>query len=932
MSDKIDPLRFSETAQGSGAFGRWILDENGLPAYYYEMDQYRDPQARYTHSFGLDRRDHWHQIGNDRINALASNDGTVQVMIGDRGPIFLNRYEAEDPRTLKGHGLMVLRWAARHFYEFRKNRIAPQTRSNRILPDRRNQPATRAYTFAGGFSYVHDGELAWASAFRYRPDGAKTERIFGMGYVRNVTEYNGLRITRQIHAPTQPDSPAQDQPIRLDDPTLIIDVTIENTSRNTRQFHHYEYWDVNIHQVKLQWLRSGLSGIIGDEERQILNQDFELQINWDEVNNTLCLEQRAPERFRQPDRIGRIDWSPPGVFLADLSGRPDGVLVDKLRFFGTGDRRQPESVQKQRSAEALQSSAVDKSMPYCLVHVRKIELGPGEKTQLRYAYGAIPPGQDLSFLNRYRQANPVSQAQLWKNHLVYFDSGEDPVLKREMAWHAYYLLSATVYNRYYEVHHVPQGSAYYYLHGADGAPRDLALTALALTYLRPKLARETLCHLMMLRHGGTGALSYAFGGYGVHSDARGLHTKPSDLDLFFMLALYEYLAATGDMAFLNFKVDYYPRHNPNALPPGAQGRTVLDHLRAAATHLLNDVGLGDSDLLRIGSGDWSDAIVVETSLGDGPDGYAIENSKERGESIPSTQMALYILPRMADMIEAYDSALAEDLRGPLELLRAATLRYWNGEWFARAVLRDVWDNPVTVGEKQMDLEAQVWALIAEILGQSEEASLVESIRRLSDDDSPVGATLINGSVWPAISQLLTWGYVRHFPDLAWRSLERNCMASKAESFPSVWHNIWSGPDGIDSKKGDTWASPVTPVTDFPIMNSNLHAMSLLALIRVCGIEASAEGLIIRPRLPRAQFALDTPLISLDMREGRLRGVYHACVSGSRILHIEKPENAGWLSAKIGDTSLPNLDPQAATLPLEISFNAGDDVLFELSWQ
>ena len=126
------------------------------------------------------------------------------------------------------------------------------------------------------------------------------------------------------------------------------------------------------------------------------------------------------------------------------------------------------------------------------------------------------------------------------------------------------------------MHLVPQGSAYLYLHGADGAPRDQSLFAIPLTYLRPDLARDTLRLIMRMTDSETGAIPYAFAGYGIH-DGAGVHEHPSDLDLFFLLGLGEYLAATGDLAFLDSVEPYYPR--------GSRSGTVLDHVRTAFDHL-----------------------------------------------------------------------------------------------------------------------------------------------------------------------------------------------------------------------------------------------------------------------------------------------------------------------------------------------------------
>jgi hypothetical protein len=49
--------------------------------------------------------------------------------------------------------------------------------------------------------------------------------------------------------------------------------------------------------------------------------------------------------------------------------------------------------------------------------------------------------------------------------------------------------------------------------------------------------------------------------------------------------------------------------------------------------------------------------------------------------------------------------------------------------------------------------------------------------------------------------------------------------------------------------------------EFPVMNSNAHAGPLLALLRVLGIEATPEGIIVEPRAPTAAGAwrLSTPV-------------------------------------------------------------------------
>src|ERR1700722_5023680 len=67
-------------AHGSGYFGEWIRDEFGLPAFHYTCDQLKDPKAVTEVNPGiLASTEHIHQVGNDRIVAIASNYGHIRV-------------------------------------------------------------------------------------------------------------------------------------------------------------------------------------------------------------------------------------------------------------------------------------------------------------------------------------------------------------------------------------------------------------------------------------------------------------------------------------------------------------------------------------------------------------------------------------------------------------------------------------------------------------------------------------------------------------------------------------------------------------------------------------------------------------------------------------------------------------------------------------
>lgn len=944
-----DPRLFVPTDEGSGAFGRWIIDRHGLPAYRYDLDQYDDDTAVFPNSEGTDRRDHWHQIGNDRITALAANDGTIQVYLCDRGGVFLNRFEAHTASAgvelapPPGSPTDDLYSADRipELQQAQQPELADYL-AQLHAPERDEPPQAACelfggparHAYGGGFSYLDDGHETWATAFRYRPRGADTQRVFGLGYFATAQTYRQIRTTRRVYAPCN-DKPPQVTGAPTDDPVLIVDVVVENLGSSAVDLRHYEYWDVNRYQLKLQWLRTGSSlACWGDRERHAINAQFTPSIRYDAQAAALRFQQLPSLPEAQPsDVVSPIDWAPADIFLADLSDQPPAAwYTQKSAFFGTGDAQCP----RPEPEPAVPS---DRTMPYCLVLRHDLHLASHGKVTLRLALGTVRPGQSLKFLEKYRTGQSLPETlERWKGQLAYFTTGrpQEQYLQREMAWHAYNLLSAAVQHDYYGVGFVPQGSAYLYLHGADGAPRDQGLFVVPITYLRPQLARDTLRLIMRLTHADTGAIPYSFSGYGVHDGAI-VHTDPSDLDLFFLLAVVEYLAATGDVAFLDAEEPFYPRD----AVPAAGGQTVLDHIRVAVRHLLHDIGAGEHGLLRIGDGDWSDSIVLETVLKN-PFAVSFSQSKAHGESIPNTQMALYVLPRVAALVAARDPALAAELRTATGSFRDALTAQWSpqGSWYNRAILRDHFNRPLVWDSDHINLEAQVWALISGLAADTgRETDLIEAITARLDNPSPIGAMLREGGmVWPAVSQLLTWGYARSRPDLAWCSLQRHTFTAHSRAYPRVWINTWSGPDGINGPDGEnpggTWRSPLTPMTDFPVMNANQDAMALLGLLRVCGIEPApaGDGLLIAPQAPPARFVLDLPLLRLEVAPGRIAGEYRACVDGSRVLYVGVPRDAQGLSATIAGRPVPTVHSDPSGIALRLSFRAGERVTFAVRWE
>ncbi len=848
-----DPTRFVPCTTGGGVFGQWALDELGMPAYDYGLDQHLDARASFANTEKLDRRDHWAPFGNGRLNALFFNDGYVEVTTQDRGLTYLNKFD----------------------------------------PEHKN--------FAGGFGYLDDGVRAWSTAYRWRPEGARATRRFGMGYAEATTLHRGIHALRRTVAPSG------------DARAVVSEVTLENRSTIERSVRHYEYWDVARRSVEINWLVSGVAiqaaPASAREARDRLDELFDEVVTYTPGTRTLQLRRAHAAGIDPPppEHPDKTDYYPGDPFLSALDAEVADVFVDQEAFFGEGGPGAPTQVMTRAAGAGVAGGVVAPSASGAgqgrMMAMRTdVKLAPGERRTLRFAYGYAPWGQAPELPSAWATDDLRAQyVDALRPNLFYFATDEQPFLHRELAWHAYQLEASVGVRDYWQGHVVPQGSAYLYLHGADGAARDLSLFALPLVYTHPELAREELALNMGVTFGKDRRISYAFQGHGMLDDA-GLHSAPSDLDLFLLWGLGEYAGATGDPGFLDAPAPYYPRESV----PGA---TVWTHLVDAVRHLFDAVGVGEHGLVRVGTGDWSDGIVFEA-----PDR---DKALAKGESVPNTQMAVAVLPRVAELVDARDAALAAEIRQRTTAYRAALSKAWSGSFYGRAYFGD---GKLAYGDK-LNLEAQVWALIGDThANPADRAATLQAVATQLDEPCPTGATLVpGGQVWPAISGLLTWGYARHEPARAFAHLARNTMAAHALAFPSIWYGIWSGPDGMSCTAGKTpgqaWTSVVTPMTDFPIMNNNQHALPLFAALKVAGVEATALGLRLEPREPGRSLSLRTRLLDLDRRPGRVSGVYRPL--GPRRVEIVAPTGQRVLAATLDGVARP-VAPTAASVTLELA--------------
>lgn len=808
------------------AFGHWQTDGDGLPRFAYTLDHGRDPRAQYRTSDGVSR-DHWHAVANDRITALAHNEGYVEVLDWDRCGKYLNRWE----------------------------------------PKRRQ--------FAGGYTYAYQRGRTWSTLWSQLPAQASQKRYFGMGYVEKRTRFEEFSITERIEAP--PGNAG----------ALVCTTSLTNESDHIQEFVWLAYWGVNLHILLPFPVMTHRFKHVAAAWRRQFNRYFVQSMHVDEALKTAwaCWDLKHPEKAPPRDRASFGDYYPPSVFLTSMEeGAPPAFITDGRTFFDEDGFPRPEAMTDERNNPAS---------PHCDARRADMMLGlkraatlrPGETVRERFLYGyvhAINMATAAAGIKASLAAAPKMRSY------ISFHVPEVPWLDREVRWHSYYLQANTIQSEFYDTRFVDQGSAYGMLHGASGAHRDFALSILSLSYLRPDIARDMLRFSMCAQDGRTGALPYAHIGVGKVSGA-GIHARSSDLDLFFLWAAAEYLGATHDFSLLEETVPYHPKQSGHA-------GTGLEHLQRALTHLVHHVGFGSHSLLRCGTGDWNDALV------------AFSRRKlatiRKGESMLNAGLAAFALSLLADILGDRAPEFALALRDIATGQARAARNLWTGRWWARGYT-GIGDR--ILGEDRLFLDCQAFPVLAGLLDAEQRAALLKSVERTCIQSQPSGASCMhppmrglflepgadtNGGVWAAVNAWTAWSLSEMDAQAGWDFFLRTTMKQRAEAYPDIWYGIWSGPDGYNAcshnHPGETYLHAVTPMTDFPVMNSNWHAGPLLDIIKLSGICPRGNTLFILPKIPFDTFALNTPLMGFSYKPDFHCGQYTPVVSGEFSFAVREP--------------------------------------------
>lgn len=872
---------------GSGEFGVWFTDQWDLPAYLYTCDQTTNAAAKtaVTPHGVLGPTEHIHQIGNDRVIALASNNGSVRVRQDEGGPRFLNDFDPDSEQ------------------------------------------------YAGGLGWLTDGSESLSTW--YAGGTPWFERHFGMGYYRKKVWSRKYSADQIISAPFG------------DDPVLLSQVAIQNLGSEPASLRWIEYWGCQTQEFSFRGFVESWAGLgtparirqlngrhcthrieaVGGglvEHRHYLGHTPQEDAVWQRMRDSL---QAHPNGFiapiQDPPAGAWFDGhDTPATFLVSLDGEISSYSSDAQAFFAPGGPAAPNGL-----ARPLDNNLASMGPHAALLLERRFELKPGESKTLSFLYGYLPAGAELnSLVARYKSHAPTSLADscaAWKRSAPHFSVDGTPWVERETAWNHYCLRSSLTFDDYFQQHILNQNGYYQYLMGFQGAARDPLQHSLPFLFTDPAVVKSVLRYtLSEIRD--NGSVPYGLTGHGVVAPM--VSDNASDLPLWLIWAVSEYVLATRDVDFLSEKITAHYSE-----PPGRTD-TVANLLARCFHHQMNDVGFGQHGVCRMLSDDWNDGLLGTWA------GSALAEATAQGESVLNSAMSAWVFDEYANMLRYAlpDAGFEAQLRQAAAKHRTAARSQWNGKW-----LRRCWLGPTLgwLGDDTLWIEPQPWAILGGVTTPDQSRDLVATINdqlRLG----PLGATQMNqgpdlhkpglfgagtvvrGGIWPSLNQTLVWALASVDPSMAWDEWKRNSFAAHAEAYPSIWYGIWSGSDSYNapfSKNPGATGDPSFKGDDFPVLNLHSHACFLYSVTKLLGMQFTEHGLTLRPALPEPSYRFESPLIGLIRHaDDRFEGWYSPTRAGVWTIRIELPPDLARRSVTCGINGTPASPKHAAAGVIEVS--------------
>ncbi|MGA7521514.1 MAG: hypothetical protein WBW84_03475 [Acidobacteriaceae bacterium] len=594
------------------------------------------------------------------------------------------------------------------------------------------------------------------------PAAKEADKLFGVGFAGYSYQLeHGLKVQRSLHVrpSTKPGEGSS---------AFLVHVRLENTSGGTLDVEYVE--SVLANYRMLHW---GAADRNAPEYAAMPPE----QMGADGMCVRFAVHPRHSLTFPPVGQMNQFEQYPPALFVcavSEPSAQPH-VAADASGRSSLG-------VRYSGALKAGQVHEINFVVGYTREPSRQIITGMIETLRPE-------PGAQLVDSSAF-----ISE---WRKVVPQFAAETNAQMRREMQWNVAVLESMATWREYYNETIIPQGCMYDYVWGVVASSRDQAQQALPLCHTNPALARSTLRYILK-RTVQDGEIKLMDQGFGWVASTP---MQTSDQQLYFFMLLSEYLRVTGDTAFLSERIGYYPAEN-------AGSDTVLAHVRQSFLFLRDRVSVGRHGLVRLWNSDWNDLFYEWQTKG------SYNSTFETAESLMNTAMALVFLrelqPHLRHVSDPEGAALADAMLG----LRSQLLESWMRDLGNRPFPRRAWTDATTsLGEDDMWLEPQGFALMIPEMGSEQKQVLLTELKRRLLDPEKMGARQIekplvhpgtpegsreNGGFWYALHGPLVLGAATVNSDLAKQLLERMTFSNYAKNFPAYWTGMWSASDSLDS--------------------------------------------------------------------------------------------------------------------------------------
>lgn len=374
---------------------------------------------------------------------------------------------------------------------------------------------------------------------------------------------------------------------------------------------------------------------------------------------------------------------------------PKSYSANRTEFLGRNGSLSHPAALKRKSLSALTGAALD---PCAALQV-KLELAPGEKTEVEFILGYAPNAETarkliLTCREKGFAEHKAEETKNWWDKRLSTVQVELPDLAINFAlnrWLLYQNLSCRFWGR----------AAFYQSSGAYGF-RDQLQDAMALLYAAPEIARE---HILK-----TAAHQFEEGDvqHWWHPPSNGgVRTRISDDLLWLPYVTAQYVRVTQDTSILEEIVPFLKadllkedQHEGYFIPQISEEKaSLLEHCRRA---IYKGTTEGPHGLPLIGGGDWNDGMNRVGLQG-------------KGESVWLAWFLIQVLNDFAELQTlSGQPGQGEGYRSQAtRLAQAIESSSWDGRWYRRAYF----DDGTPLGSSQnnedtIDSLPQSWAVIS----------------------------------------------------------------------------------------------------------------------------------------------------------------------------------------------------------------------------